>query len=1119
MRGFFLAPVALYAVAAFVALYAVILSPGTIGLSHDWAIPPYPSQLAQLSDNFRWILWEDIFGYERIWDPWTPQIFELLASAGLGGEQVSKGLVLVSLIVSGCSMYFLCRSIKLNPFPSLLSGFFYMFTPVIFNRVAAGHIWYIISYALSPFAISFFIMALNAKDKRRWLGNTLVGGIFYFLSVPQIHFIGLIFIVMATYAAATIRSLAGACKRIFTLLLVTTICVLLNPLLIVRFGELTATFSRWSVAPYVTMESLFWISENTNLLKALTLTGWVADKFGLGLSPDFGFWHIAALIITILAFSSVLIARTSELRRQVICWSVLAVLFIILANGTASPLGILIWTILYEHFRPFTSLYADIYHMMFIPALAYALLLGISIHNIFHRICEADVLRSGSEAKQLHEPSTNTRAQVIFIPTSPVRFPRFLQTISKSLSHEVTNFKATRIYAVFIVMLLMSSYAYPSIIMYPQQLQTYVWDDSYRQVYDDLAQEEGLFRVLWLPTVAFGLSYRGLKYGGVDPMISFSPKPSFPQLLGPAAAQEHGSGHIAYTGLIKSVVCPYIYEEHTRYLGYLLSFSGIKYVLLRGDAFTYALPEDQYNTSRTILDGQKDVRSLRTVGNITIYENENYLPIVYPAMPRESSLIVGGLNTLVSLSYLTNEAKILPKQKLFVVSSQLKPDEAKSILQKLDNVVVSSDEWYDLAFSLVSSEFKMHPSQFVDGKSWGEADWTVWNLIGEVERPAVGGVPRHSLNISYYAPVSGSYEVWGKVLFSPNSKSIGFSLDGKELSNIVTTGFGANISSWPYNGPEGFRWVNLGKTQLNKGPHTFSVTGDNKDYQLWRRESVALLVAAPSSIIKEAVDASEALLARKNILIISELEKPMEVKSGWDAIRVRDASQGLALNSTDASGVAVYKVFIPCDGRYELYFRLQAKSRSDLHVAIAPEGSSKLMKHNFSLAASQSFSWHNFTTEKLLRGWHRLTISGSRANIVADVVALKPTGSGVDIGDNEVVDFKAVKVNPTLYRVSVNSTSPVFIVHNMNFNRFWRITTEEGFEISPVVANAYAMAYYLNESGLHRLLIRYVNQENYQNAQTITFITWGVLIAAVAILYAGLKISKTHSIRRRTVKL
>jgi len=1084
MRGFFLAPVALYAVAAFVALYAVILSPGTIGLSHDWSIPPYPPQLAQWSNSFQWILLENAFGVENQWEYYwiNHLIFGLLASAGLGGEQVSKGLVLVSLIVSGCSMYFLCRSIKLNVFPSFISGFFYMFTPVIFNRVAAGHIYYMISYAFSPFAISFFIMTLNAKDKRSWLGYAMVSGILYFLSAAQIQVIGLIFLAIATYALVTIRSFKDVLKHMLTLLFVTVICVLLNPLLLTRMMQLEAILSQVSVGYLFTRLRLLILSQITNPLKSFTLTGWVTDAFSMACSNSLGLWYDAMLILAVMAFSTLYLAWCmKELRRHIVCWWILAAAVIFLTSGTSPATALWLW--LYEYARPVATMYGGLYHIMVVAAMAYAVLIGIFMNHVFSRILDRKQLSS---------------------------LWKTLNVFRGIIKCEGASRTST--YATLMVLLLMVSYAYPSLTMYPDVLQTYVWDNSYETVYNDLAQEKGLFRVLWLPTVAYGISYQGLKYGGVDPMIWFSPKPSFPQVLGGAAMQPYANGHAAYTGFIVGTISPYGFQDRTKYLGYLLSFSGMKYVLLRSDAFTYALPADQYNTSRNILGNQKDIKHLRTVGNITIYENENYLPIVYPVMPRESSLIVGGLNSLVSLSYLTNEAKVLPKQKLFVVSSQLKPEEVKDAVQYLRNIVISPNELYDLAFASIPSSYKLYPNQFTNqdpSKTWYSTNAWEWNLVGEVNRPAIAYVPGSILNMSYYAEASGSYELWAKILFSSNSQSLIFSVDGEQHNKIVTRSLGFPERSL---GGEAFRWIKLGRVQLERGFHQLSFMREEpgtKDYGYYR-EAVALLVAAPPNVVDKAFNKSESLLADRDVVTILELEKPVEAEHGWAPVMIgSDASQGLALNSTGDLGFAKYRVFIPHDGDYKVYLRVLARSRTDLHIGLASESSMKPKEHTLPLSPTSSFVWREFT-EKLQKGWHSINISSTRANTMIDIMALESSSPEKgDVVEGEV-KFEAVKVNPTLYQVSVNSTSPLFLVFSMNYNNFWKATTREGAELHPIVANAYAQAFYLNQTGSHTIILNYTNQKNYEKAWSITIASLVLFIIAVCLYYSKVKAKKKN---------
>ena len=101
-------------------------------------------------------------------------------------------------------------------------------------------------------------------------------------------------------------------------------------------------------------------------------------------------------------------------------------------------------------------------------------------------------------------------------------------------------------------------------------------------------------------------------------------------------------------------------------------------------------------------------------------------------------------------------------------------------------------------------------------------------------------------------------------------------------------------------------------------------------------------------------------------------------------------------------------------------------------------------------------------------------------------------------------------MSPVLYQVQVNSTSPLFIVLDTNYDRFWCATTEDGSELRPIIANSYGEAFYLNKTGSHIITIYYKNQQTFEEAWMITIITYVASAAVLVGVYAGIKIENKH---------
>ncbi|HXW12762.1 MAG TPA: hypothetical protein VD694_08385, partial [Nitrososphaeraceae archaeon] len=127
-----------YFVISLTTLGEILLSPGTIGFSQDWYIGPYPEMNELWAKNglYKWDSKIGNKGYDTDW------LFKLilLPLPFLGGEVLSKGLLIFIMTFSGFGAFCLGRRLKLGWYVSFATGILYIFSPIIFTRIVAGHL-------------------------------------------------------------------------------------------------------------------------------------------------------------------------------------------------------------------------------------------------------------------------------------------------------------------------------------------------------------------------------------------------------------------------------------------------------------------------------------------------------------------------------------------------------------------------------------------------------------------------------------------------------------------------------------------------------------------------------------------------------------------------------------------------------------------------------------------------------------------------------------------------------------------------------------------------------------------------------------------------------------------
>src|ERR1051325_1984744 len=187
-----------YFLVAFFILGGILLSPATVGFFHDWFIGPYPEMNKNWATNglYKWDTQAGNKNYDTDW------IFRLilLSSPVLAGEVLTKGLLIISITLSGFGAYYLARTLRLDIYVSFIAGMIYIFSPIIFTRIVAGHAYYLIAYFLPPLIVASFI-----KGKEHNKRYFVIGGLLLSFAIIQIQFLVMISIILVILSLTDIK--------------------------------------------------------------------------------------------------------------------------------------------------------------------------------------------------------------------------------------------------------------------------------------------------------------------------------------------------------------------------------------------------------------------------------------------------------------------------------------------------------------------------------------------------------------------------------------------------------------------------------------------------------------------------------------------------------------------------------------------------------------------------------------------------------------------------------------------------------------------------------------------------------------------------------------------------
>ncbi len=346
--------------------HRVLVEPGVVGLFHDWNLPAVATQ--------------NIAAARAVFEGWTadglghpvgyPTQYPLLFAIGiLSWLGVSAGALSKCVLVAVPATAFVCgvafgRAAGLRFWPSLACGALYALNPVMLNKLVSGQLAYLFGYAFVPAALAVYIGACRR-------GAVVTGGM---LTGALLALAGLeIQLGLIAAAGVALCAVAGrvapAGRRAKTLgVALATFAAIELPTAVGVLSNYGALASRAEFHPL----DLAWFSANSlDFSDALRLTGYLTGYDALA-TARVAWWSPAAWIVVAGALCGLFCAPK---RLGVLAESVLLLtLFVVV--GVHSPLGALVgWAFLHV---PLMQAFRELYHLMVIPALIYALGIGFA---------------------------------------------------------------------------------------------------------------------------------------------------------------------------------------------------------------------------------------------------------------------------------------------------------------------------------------------------------------------------------------------------------------------------------------------------------------------------------------------------------------------------------------------------------------------------------------------------------------------------------------------------------------------------------------------------------------------------------------------------------------------
>ncbi len=352
-------------------------TPGTPSFQHDWLWPGGTVEVrAQLANALS--AWSYFgLGQRPIYPFGAFTQIALLAVASAFGSKFALCLFLVACqALGGYGAGRLCALAGATArTPRYVAGFLFACSPVIFNKIGAGHFYYWIAYATLPWLVSYCSPRRNVSDRQRVFALALI------ISVASAQAQFFLFDELLV-AAAAVGGRAMR-RRFFAI-------ALALPILVHSYSVVTLTLAFTHAAPSVALDAQRAvdggiISESVTVPELTSQIGYppayydrlvLASPFWPTIQP---IWQLFFALGCIAVGVALLLTRFDRTVLGVLLFG--AVVGAIIVSGTNAPFGPLTT----DFFRdvPGAALIKELYHAMGLLSLFVAIGVGIAIDLLF----------------------------------------------------------------------------------------------------------------------------------------------------------------------------------------------------------------------------------------------------------------------------------------------------------------------------------------------------------------------------------------------------------------------------------------------------------------------------------------------------------------------------------------------------------------------------------------------------------------------------------------------------------------------------------------------------------------------------------------------------------------
>lgn len=772
-----------------------------IGHTWDWGFPLYPSHIKKYAESLMFYIWNDTIDLGI-----SSHVSKSLFLFGffnyvlhfLGGIILQRIILFLIFFLSVSTFYLLARFLSFNRYASIITSIFYAFSPLVYSRIIAGHLVYLIAYSILPLFVLILVKYFLNVTYNNKKGHIYFGMIMVILSW---HISFPILASIMVLLAIVLNFLLGNDIKIITkkFSYAAIVAILLNAFWIVSFvipllsggemprgGGFAANLGKISYDTEMAMRYNYLKSASqpiSNIIRGMADNG-LHTEFVFPIN-DFisrvGF--ASSFFIPIMVFSTFLTVKRKD--RNFWFFMILAIFGITLSSGVKNPFGYIIYEYVFKHISLLYSAFSNPMRFMPLVYISYAVLIGYFIESIFIKQDDRDKMKS-TGVLQMHKIVT------LFI-VALVSYPFWSGGITKPLD-------------------LMFDQPLSLIAVKPKTEE--------KRFYEFLEKQKNI-RVSYLPAVYN--SFVGETALNFEWSTAFSPVPEF---MSDSNIKEPLSKYIQTLMVYDNQDIP------VKHLGKLFGLVGSKYIVFpeyKDGIIPYTRFEGRIYIEKDLkrsLMNQKDIVKDNSVGEldeISIYKNQNVLPLIYGAA--NTKVFTGNLEDLRRY-FETSENN---SSEAYFFLSQIPEHKRKYFMQNISN---ADTEIVDTNGLL---QFLLTPENYLDTLSTNavvnpQSGWfplaNNWSKdvnytallnkeFGIYSSSSFDKLPKLSIEYKIKGSEDGRYVFYGLFYFHPRGGNIYLEIDSNDKFTVDTQ-----------DSRIGYRYIELGRIAWGKGIHKIDILGE-----------------------------------------------------------------------------------------------------------------------------------------------------------------------------------------------------------------------------------------------------------------------------------------------------